>query len=354
MKDTIVIYMTGPTGAGKTQTMNALRKGFPYPAVFLHTDKVAQDLMESSQSLHTQLVHLLGFNFSMQNSSDRGKIRSAILGDPIIKNKLESLVHPAVHDYLEELIDTTDKKWVFIESALPIKVKYDKAISVICSNKELRYERILAHREITIKEVKSLETTQRDYNECYEVADFVIDTANQDILNIDTSRVVEWLDLCVKGGQTRGLAPLTGNPATIGHDSVIIKGLKMFDILYVLLAENPDKPMVENDYVICRENLPQEDRDRLVLLDPQGKFTVHVAKEVGAAAVVRGIRDEKDSGYERIIFEINRIVDRNIDFVTIFADPELRSVSSTIVRGMNKKKIPGRERFFSKYLVKKE
>ena len=60
-------------------------------------------------------------------------------------------------------------------------------------------------------------------------------------------------------------------------------------------------------------------------------LTVDFAQEQGAGFIVRGIRTVKDFEYEEGIADINRKL-TGIETIFLFTEPELTSVSSSVVR----------------------
>ena len=60
-------------------------------------------------------------------------------------------------------------------------------------------------------------------------------------------------------------------------------------------------------------------------------LTVYFAKEQNAGFIVRGIRTVHDFEYEETIADINRKL-AGIETILLFTEPELTSISSTIVR----------------------
>jgi pantetheine-phosphate adenylyltransferase len=72
------------------------------------------------------------------------------------------------------------------------------------------------------------------------------------------------------------------------------------------------------------------DEPRIKVMAYQG-LTVDFAQEQEASCIVRGIRSVKDFEYEETIADVNRRLS-GIDTVFLFTEPELSSVSSSIVR----------------------
>ena len=64
-------------------------------------------------------------------------------------------------------------------------------------------------------------------------------------------------------------------------------------------------------------------------------LTADFAHEVGANIIIRGIRTVKDFEYEETIADINRKL-TSIETIFLFTEPELTSISSSIVRELMK------------------
>lgn len=121
------------------------------------------------------------------------------------------------------------------------------------------------------------------------------------------------------------------NPFTVGHLSILKRGLAIFDRIIVLVGRNAAKS-VEAD----SERISSLAR----LLKPLGnsvevrECTGLVAPEavrLGACALLRGVRSVTDFEYERNMADINRRI-TGIETTLLFAEPELAAVSSSVVR----------------------
>ena len=66
-------------------------------------------------------------------------------------------------------------------------------------------------------------------------------------------------------------------------------------------------------------------------MEAYDSLTVDSAKEQDAGFIVRGIRTVHDFEYEETIADINRKL-AGIETILLFTEPELTSISSTIVR----------------------
>ena len=68
-----------------------------------------------------------------------------------------------------------------------------------------------------------------------------------------------------------------------------------------------------------------------IRVEAYDSLTVDFAKEQDAGFIVRGIRTVHDFEYEETIADINRRL-AGIETILLFTEPELTSISSTIVR----------------------
>jgi len=127
------------------------------------------------------------------------------------------------------------------------------------------------------------------------------------------------------------------DPITKGHIWVIEQGLQMFDFLYVAIGVNPSK----NGYFTPTQRLDMIDEylrrngfDSLArVITFENRFLVHVAKELGAQTILRGIRNAKDFEYEIEIKNFNDNLVPEIQTVFVVPPPKLVGTSSSIIRG---------------------
>ncbi|MCM1306698.1 MAG: 16S rRNA (guanine(966)-N(2))-methyltransferase RsmD [Bacteroides sp.] len=119
------------------------------------------------------------------------------------------------------------------------------------------------------------------------------------------------------------------DPITRGHEAVLDEALRQFDEVVVACLINPDKTYTFNSEMrlalveaVCKD----KNGARAIFSD---KYAVEVAKEVGACALVRGLRGESDSEYETAMAKYNA----ECGFKTVFVTPDgLEDISSTAVR----------------------
>ncbi|WP_455674723.1 pantetheine-phosphate adenylyltransferase [Phocaeicola sp.] len=129
----------------------------------------------------------------------------------------------------------------------------------------------------------------------------------------------------------RAIFPGTFDPFTIGHYSVVKRALTFMDEVVIGIGINDNKKTcIPTDKRVEMIGKLFEDEPR-VKVASYASLTVDFAQEQDARFIVRGIRTVHDFEYEETIADINRKLS-GIETILLFTEPELTSISSTIVR----------------------
>lgn len=130
-----------------------------------------------------------------------------------------------------------------------------------------------------------------------------------------------------------GLFAGTFDPFTIGHASVVRRALQLFDRVVVAVGVNEAKhPETTAQQRVEAIRSLYADDERVTVVAYSG-LTVDVAREHGAAFIVKGVRSVRDYESEREQAEVNRRL-AGIDTVLLMAEPGLEAVSSSTVRSL--------------------
>lgn len=133
----------------------------------------------------------------------------------------------------------------------------------------------------------------------------------------------------------RAIFPGTFDPFTIGHESIVRRALTFIDEVIIAIGINEQKHSlfpVEKREQMIRDLYKDEPRVKVM---SYSNMTVDFAREVGANTIIRGIRTVKDFEYEETIADINRKL-TGIETIFLFTEPDLASISSSIVRELMK------------------
>lgn len=119
---------------------------------------------------------------------------------------------------------------------------------------------------------------------------------------------------------------------TNGHISIVERGLRVFDEIVVAVAQNIRKePLFDIDERIgfIDQHFAQDLNVRAVSFDG---LLVDLAEELGAVAILRGLRDAKDLDYEVPMVHMNRHLAPEVETVFIVAEHDEDFVSSSLVK----------------------
>lgn len=158
-----ILGITGGIGTGKSTVLDILKT--EYNAYILEADKVAHLLMMPGKSAFNDIVATFGEDILTEKGIiDRNILGKRVMSESSSLEKLNSIVHPAVKEYIIQDIsekrrglldqsDNTDKQSLYvIEAALLIQDGYkeicDEIWSIITSE-DIRIERLIASRGYT-------------------------------------------------------------------------------------------------------------------------------------------------------------------------------------------------------------
>ncbi len=126
--------------------------------------------------------------------------------------------------------------------------------------------------------------------------------------------------------------PGSFDPFTVGHESLVIRGLNLFDKIIIAVGINSEKHgfmPIEKRIELIKTVFKDSPR---VEIKTYTNLTVDFCKENGATHILRGVRNSGDYEYEHSIAEVNRLMQPEIETVFLLALPEYTSLSSSIAR----------------------
>ncbi len=139
-----VICITGGIGSGKSTVCRYLEQS-GYPVYY--SDIRAKALMESDNQIQEQLIALFGSNIYTGNKQlNRPELAKRIFNNPDLKQSLEAIVHPHVHEDFVQWCNSQTSHLVFKESPLAVEIddKSCQILIVVNAEEELRISRVLA------------------------------------------------------------------------------------------------------------------------------------------------------------------------------------------------------------------
>lgn len=122
------------------------------------------------------------------------------------------------------------------------------------------------------------------------------------------------------------------DPFTNGHLSIIKKASKIFDTVYVAIANNSSKTRKYyiGEMVIAIEKTLEKEGINNVKVVACDKMVADLCTFYNCEFIVRGIRNNIDYNYEENIAEINKEVNPNVETIYLRADE--KAISSSMVK----------------------
>lgn len=122
------------------------------------------------------------------------------------------------------------------------------------------------------------------------------------------------------------------DPITLGHIEVIEKSHKLFDHLYIVIAQNTQKKGLFTVTERQRQIATAVARFENVSVVVSDRLTVQAAQELQAQYLIRGVRGNVDLESEMAIAELNSTLDESIQTLFIPASSQTRAISSSMIK----------------------
>lgn len=128
------------------------------------------------------------------------------------------------------------------------------------------------------------------------------------------------------------LFPGSFDPFTRGHEALVGQALQLFDRVIIGIGNNPGKSgllTVENRRRLIADLYADEPRiEARIYTGLTGDF----ARQAGACAILRGVRNTTDFEYERTMEAANHRIHPEITTVMLFTPSEVADIASSTVR----------------------
>ena len=130
------------------------------------------------------------------------------------------------------------------------------------------------------------------------------------------------------------ILPGSYDPMTVGHVNVIERAARIFDEVVVAIMNNDSKQYMltaTERTVIATVSCAHIPNARVIA---DSGMLVDLVDVVGASAIVKGIRDDRDLAYEQNMARLNKEKNPRAETLYLPCDPAFAKVSSTAVRNL--------------------
>ena len=156
-----VIGITGPTGAGKTSALDALKR---LDFLVIDCDALYYALLAQDVSLREALKTTFGQIFLPDGRLDRKTFGERVFHDPKELAKLNRIVYPAMRSAVENKIENCSQKGVAIDAINLIESKLGELCDftvALVADPAIRMKRIMARDGITEERAKARIAAQK-------------------------------------------------------------------------------------------------------------------------------------------------------------------------------------------------
>ncbi len=130
----------------------------------------------------------------------------------------------------------------------------------------------------------------------------------------------------------KAVFPGSFDPITIGHTDLIHRALQHFDEITIAIGLNSSKKYMAPAEVRMNWIKAVFDGDRRITVMTYQGLTADLCRNLGATAIIRGLRTSQDFEFEKTIAQLNAQLWDGLETYFLTARPEHSHISSTIVR----------------------
>ena len=119
----------------------------------------------------------------------------------------------------------------------------------------------------------------------------------------------------------KAVFPGSFNPIHQGHIDIIKKASKLFDFLYIIITNNPEKinnKSLKERYDDAVKKIPKLANIKILIND--GELTANFAQKLGCNYLIRSGRNNIDFKYELELAAANNSLNSNLETILIIPD----------------------------------
>lgn len=193
MNTKITIGITGGIGSGKSMVCRIISTlGYP----IFYADQEAKALY-FQENVRRAVEQLLGSEVYTEEGLNKPFLTQQIYTNPKLKKELEAIIHPAVRSQFQQWVEQQETKLVFAEAAILFETgsyqNYHHTI-LVTAPKELRISRVRKRDQLSREEVLKRMNNQWSDEKKANMADFIIDNDQEQLLVPQVIELLKKLD----------------------------------------------------------------------------------------------------------------------------------------------------------------
>ena len=130
----------------------------------------------------------------------------------------------------------------------------------------------------------------------------------------------------------KALFPGSFDPFTKGHQDIVLKGIKLFDIVHIGIGINQNKKRYFSSTFIEKKINELFISFKNIEVSIYEGLTAKFAEKIEADFILRGLRNTTDFEYENSILQANRYISKNLETIYLITSPEYAHIRSSIVQ----------------------
>ena len=126
--------------------------------------------------------------------------------------------------------------------------------------------------------------------------------------------------------------PGSFDPFTVGHESIVLRAMSLFDKIIVGIGSNTSKTTffsAGQRMEMLRELFADNPKVEVMYYDD---LTTDFCNRVGAKYMLRGLRTSSDFEYEKVIAQVNQAMLPEVESLFMLTLPEHAAINSSVVR----------------------
>lgn len=148
-------------GSGKSKVSSYLKKKYPV----LDCDRVNANLLEKGEEGYQCLRSNRLVSLLPDGTIDKKALASKMFEDTVLKERVESILHPLIVKKMQEWIDRQDVSMVFVEVPLLFESQMENlfdSIWCVVASQETALHRLCTYRHFTTEQAKARLAFQMD------------------------------------------------------------------------------------------------------------------------------------------------------------------------------------------------